>query len=465
MTYFPFLCTANVRLTENTALTPGNIKKHNGILLEEGYTANPQISWEQRIDNGYPTVFYDEEAEEYRLYYSVFINDISHTETALEDRKNSTYRETGSRVSAALLATSKDGENWVRPNLGLCEFQGSTDNNILKTYIHGVSVLRDTHEENPDKKYKMVLRNDKNGHMAVSFSPDGIHFCEPVDWIGTNPLGDTHNYVWYDEKYKKYICITRTWENNLRICSRSESTDFINWSPAEEAYRGDGLDDQLYSMTVFEKDSLYYGLGSFFHGGNRTAEDFDCVDLELMYSHDTKHWNRVCKGTPFIPRGKGRYGDGEPDCGCIFASPPLSDGENLVIYYFGGNGQHTNFRETSLMKCTACKDELFGYKSDKRTSRLMTTAFEITGNELFIRADVRDIKDIKIGISDFFRFHNEPIYKDGFTPEDSKLEKVSENLYKVTFSKALSEASGKVHIVVIWNSGTVYGVLGKLKRF
>ena len=49
-----------------------------------------------------------------------------------------------------------------------------------------------------------------------------------------------------------------------------------------------------------------------------------------------------------IPRGDGHYPDGEFDNSCIYASSPVTDGQKVWIYYMGGNGQHTNFRESSL---------------------------------------------------------------------------------------------------------------------
>ncbi|MBR5308426.1 MAG: hypothetical protein IKU43_06620 [Clostridia bacterium] len=454
----PFLFLPNVRFTENTKLKVCRAKKDNKIYLEEGYTATPHIEWEQRVDNGYPNVFYDSEYMEYRMYYSVFIRDDSHRETSLEDRKTSTYRETGTRESAILFARSKDGEVWERPKLGVCNYGGSTDNNIVMRKVHGAGVFRDEREPDKEKRYKMIIHNDENHHMAVSFSPDGIHWKEPCDWIGCDPFGDTHNYAWFDEVAGKYRVITRIWTDNQRIPALCESEDFIHWSEPREVYRGDGLDDQLYSMPVFIKDGIYYGLGSFFHGGDRTASDFDCVDLELLVSGDCKNWNRIERKAPFIERGRGTYGDGEADCGCIYASVPTECGEEYRIYYYGGNGQHTNFRETSLMSASIHRDELAMYTSEiGKTSRIITPMRDVPKDGLYIRAKLYEGASVRVGISEFFTIHRQPQFADGFSPEDCSLERVAENVYKVVFKGDIGALEGKKCFVFEFSEAEMFG--------
>jgi len=454
----PFLFAPNVRFTENTHLRVCQAKKDNKIYLEEGLTGTPHVQWEQRIDNGYPNVFYDSEYKEYRMYYSVFIRDDSHRETSLEDRKNTVYRETGTRESAILLAVSKDGETWERPNLGVCDYGGNRDNNILIRCAHGAGVFRDEHETDAERKYKMVIHNDRNHHMAVCFSADGIHWSDPCDWIGCDPAGDTHNYAWFDEKVGKYRVITRIWTDNQRIPALCESDDFLHWSDPCEVYRGDGIDDQLYSMPVFIKDGIYYGLGSFFHGGERNAEDFDCVDLELLVSGNGKNWNRVERKAPFIERGKGHYGNGEADCGCIYSSAPLDDGDEYRFFYFGGNGQHTNFRETSLMCAKIHRDELAAYVSEKgKLSRIITPMRDMPKDEFCVRAKLHENGNIRVGVSEFFTIHKQPQYLNGFSPCECTLEEMSENVYRVKFKGDISTVCDKICLVFEFTDAEMFG--------
>lgn len=78
--------------------------------------------------------------------------------------------------------------------------------------------------------------------MAVSFSPDGIHWEEPIVWPKYNARGDSHNFIFRDRRDGKFKLITRIWRNNLRLSALSESTDFINWSEPKEILRGWGFE-------------------------------------------------------------------------------------------------------------------------------------------------------------------------------------------------------------------------------
>ena len=90
------------------------------------------------------------------------------------------------------------------------------------------------------------------------------------------------------------------------------------------------------------------GLASLIHEGDRNEKNFDCVDCELTWSADGKKFDFAAMDQAVIPRGDGHYPDGEFDNSCIYASSPVTDGQKVWIYYMGGNGQHTNFRESSL---------------------------------------------------------------------------------------------------------------------
>src|SRR5690554_4758971 len=103
------------------------------------------------------------------------------------------------------MINSKDGINWQRPSLGVVGVEGSKDNNIVLYDAHGASVFKDDREKDPAKRYKMVVRHDAHETMAVSFSPDGINWCEPIDWQDHNPAGDTHNFGFWDESINKYV--------------------------------------------------------------------------------------------------------------------------------------------------------------------------------------------------------------------------------------------------------------------
>ena len=57
-------------------------------------------------------------------------------------------------------AESQNGINWVKPSLGLVEFAGSKQNNILLEYPYGTmdspSVIFEPESKEPNRRYKMI---------------------------------------------------------------------------------------------------------------------------------------------------------------------------------------------------------------------------------------------------------------------------------------------------------------------
>ena len=84
--------------------------------------------------------------------------------------------------SVMCLATSEDGIHWDRPSLGLVQFDGSMDNNILPTKegLPPAPAFQDLHEKDPAKRYKaliMIGDTQKRGmQYNLFYSPDGIHW-------------------------------------------------------------------------------------------------------------------------------------------------------------------------------------------------------------------------------------------------------------------------------------------------
>ncbi|MDD6034342.1 MAG: hypothetical protein PUC47_12860, partial [Oscillospiraceae bacterium] len=356
-------------------------------LFTEEYFADPPRHWEARIDNGYPNVFYDEEAALFRCYYTCILRDPDAEARPLQERVGAVYQPRSDRVTGLLYACSKDGVHWEKPALGRVEFDGSRDNNIVFVYAHGASVFRDAHETDPRKRYKMTMKYDLFGEMAVSYSPDGMDWCDPIRWPEHNPAGDTHNFAFWDENTGRYRLITRTWDG-VRLSALCESEDFFHWTQPVEILRGEGMDDQIYSMPVFSYGGTWFGLPSVYHGGDHGAPDFDLVDCQLTLSHDLLHWERIAPGQALIPRSEGCYGSGVPDCCCIYASAPVFKDGKAYFYYMGGSGPHTNYRESSLMRYVMDPDRLAGWQAvPGKTGSLLTHGLSM-GGRMLLAADL-----------------------------------------------------------------------------
>lgn len=453
---------------DNVAIHPAQGIKEamNPLFTEERESAVPK-PWEVRYDNSYPNVIWDEKEKLYRLYYTLIVEDKECESTPIDERLRKTYIPRDDRRCALAYAESSDGLIWHKPNLGIVSFQGSKDNNLVLIDTHGAGVFLDENETDKRKRFKMVALKDcpgKKSLMSVSFSQDGIHWEELQAWIGNHPWGDTHNLPFYDQLSRKYKVITREWQYGIRVATTYESKDFLHWSKEGTAMIGKDYEDQVYSMPVFFYNSLYLGLASIFHEGDKSAVDFDCVDCELSYSKNTKDFMFVSPGEAFIPRGKGSYHDGDFDCCCIYASVPIRESGKLHFYYMGGNGRHTNFRETSFARISFEEDKLayIASKTSEGTGEVVTARFTVEGDKLEILAELMPEASIQCAVYD--KWNGKAIQDFDFC--DCKQEILSDAWIRLRFSEELSVLN-KQNISLIFRveKAKLYALRGDIKLF
>ncbi|HOJ39542.1 MAG TPA: HEAT repeat domain-containing protein, partial [bacterium] len=103
------------------------------------------------------TVHYDPESRLFSFWYTSF-GRLAREGEAVRSR-------------AQCLAYSTDGLHWVRPNIGLYEFQGSKKNNLVGSAANIVLIPG---EKNQVEKFASYIYSPSLNAMAVSFSPDGI---------------------------------------------------------------------------------------------------------------------------------------------------------------------------------------------------------------------------------------------------------------------------------------------------
>ena len=143
-------------------------------------------------------------------------------------------------------------------------------------------------------------------------------------------------------------------------------------------------------MPICHYGDLTIGLPSVFHKGGSSAADWDTVDTELAVSVDSVNWQRICPGTPLIPRGAGLYPDGDYDCGCVYAAAPFVHDGKILIFYGGSNGLHNNWREGSLNLATLNVDRWAGYapRDTRDAATVETTALQLSGERLTLNAEL-----------------------------------------------------------------------------
>jgi len=179
--------------------------------------------WEGNSVN-YVTVFQD--GEKYRMYYR------GGNEVYTKDDYRSTHRE------VYCYAESSDGIRWARPNLGLFEFEGNKNNNIVWDGVggHNFTPFKDANPAaKPEARYKaLAFGETKAGRGLFAFaSGDAIHWSLLSDTpVITKGAFDSQNLAFWDAARGVYREFHRDFRGGRDIRT-STSPDFVTWTEPE----------------------------------------------------------------------------------------------------------------------------------------------------------------------------------------------------------------------------------------
>lgn len=371
-----------IEQTDNIRIAVGRVEKS---------PANPLFGedrpWEPRFDNLYPNVVWDARERRFKCWYNLFVVEVEDWIGSTTERMRWLFRQSG-----VAYATSRDGLSWEKPALDLLPYHGAPTNLLLRD-VHGAGVFFDERDPRPERRYKMIFVNEKDGRrttVAVRFSPDGLRWSDAIDLPNIDLWADTHNHAFWAPTLGRYVAITRDWDfanpgefPRVRLVARTESEDFVHWSDPQVVFRG--LEDhlQIYAMPVFYHGGIYIGLPAIF---DICA---DRVHVELAWSKDTVTWHRVEPGTPLIPNGTE---PGDYDWGCVYpAASPIVTDEGIQLFYGGSDGPHYGERRGSLALATLRADGFAAATpaDPTREGKIVTTPIEFSReNELRVTADV-----------------------------------------------------------------------------
>lgn len=280
----------------------------------------PDRPWEGRTIVLHGSVVQAPENGKYRLYY---------------------HSVSENNESSVCVAVSEDGFAWRKPEVGLFEYHGSRDNNIVlrpELRFDSPSVLYDPKDK--ERPYKLIQFEfiawpwrDGNG-KHVYFSRDGYAWGERSGIVLEHGdrcclMGDRQ-----DGQYVLYCRRSDMFERfGERIIYRSQSDDFINWTQPEPVLVPDLEDDadvEFYGMPVFRRHGWYLGLLEYWRS------DADTIEIHLAYSRDGKQWMRPFPRKPFISP---TYQWNRKKNSCA-SNGPLFIGEQMVFYFGGGWTAH-----------------------------------------------------------------------------------------------------------------------------
>jgi len=222
-----------------------------------------------------------------------------------------------SQTIVALAESTDGGRSFTRPSLGLCEFDGGRDNNILS--IGGKPgvppAFVDTNPDcPPDQRYKGLDAHWRK--LYALCSADGLRWRtmqdEPVEMDGTF---DTINTAFWDAGAGCYRCFTRYFKDLsddsteqdvlgsaptvVRAIQSATSQDFVHWSPVVPHEYDDDFDRmQLYTNATVPcpgAEHIYLAFPNRYVQERVVQPDHPypgCNDALFMTSRDCVHWKR-----------------------------------------------------------------------------------------------------------------------------------------------------------------------------
>ena len=323
-------------------------------------------------------------------------------------------------------AESEDGMVWIKPDLGLCTWEGSSSNNFLcipgVTYHANTSfrgVVYDRPDPNASRRYKGLLH--MNG-LQPAVSPDGVHW-QLLD-VPVIPSADESNLS-YDPLADAFIATVKQNGPYGRAQAVSISTNFEQWTQPELIFYADALDQELgtawitarfgdpdlrdplandpayynvdvYNLGVFRYEGLYVGLPSMYHSTGPSADGQNTEGFHLVQlacSRDLRNWLRLGARAPFI--GPSPVGHGAYDLTQILPpSAPVPRGDELWFYYTG-----IKYREIppdadpdmgAVCLAVLRRDGFISLDAGEEVGTVATAPFRIPGRRLFVNVDATD---------------------------------------------------------------------------
>ena len=244
----------------------------------------------------YYTIFQDD--DRYRMYYRG-----SHFD---EKTRKAGHRE------VTCYAESRDGIHWAKPELGLFEFEGSKQNNIVWDGVgtHCFTVFKDANPScSPDARYKAIARGRPRGKkgLYVFKSSDGFHWTlyrdEPVITEGDF---DSQNLAFWDPERRLYVDYHRKGRDGRRDIMTATSKDYVNWTdPVYLEYPG-APKEHLYTNAIRSYDRaphIRIGFPTRYQPATQQVEPI------VMASRDGRTFHRWHKAVIPITAPKDRDGN------------------------------------------------------------------------------------------------------------------------------------------------------------
>ena len=299
------------------------------------------------------------ENDKFRMWYVAFDDD--------------TENKVASSRWRAAYAESTDGLNWTKPDLGLVEYHGSRNNNLLQMgggpwgFVN-IKVLKDEADTDSSRRYKMTSHvyfryQSRLGTLLPFVSADGYTW-RPVKEVKSvkaelrkedlllpsihfEPSGGL--YQWDGMFYacgQNALNATRPYQG--RVTRMYRSPDFVHWLPTQSigfvrepqhqvlgAGRSLEGEQTHEGISVWNRGNLLLGVVGLWHGAKEWRDI--SVDLGFVVSNDGLNFREPAHEWTFLKRGE----DGAWDQGGLLQGQGFENiGDQTLIYYGAWDPRH-----------------------------------------------------------------------------------------------------------------------------
>ena len=327
----------------------------------------------------------------------------------------------GARATACVcVADSEDGITWTRPSLGIVQFGGSANNNIIldnagmagSAGAHNFTPFLDTNPACPlGQRYKALAygqsENAPQGKRATLVgyvSGDGVHWerlqggepliVAPADF----PHFDSQNVAFFDELRGDYVLYAREFVDGVRSVRSATSPDFMTWSDFEHGDFGDAPIEHLYTNSTVPfpgAEHIHIAFPKRFVPDRKVVEDWPAGGLSeacLMTTRDRVRWHRHLEA--YIRPGPGREGWTERNF--QVARGLIEAGDRIFLHWIEG------YRSDAIriVRGTVRREGFVSVNAPYAGGELLTRPLSFEGGELVINCSTSAAGGIRVEVQD-----------------------------------------------------------------
>lgn len=444
-----FLDPAFISNSKGTALQVNPAQRRELVI-------KPDRPWEQLMISFYLTVIEDQ--GKLRLWYIC--------------------RDKANRPNVAY-AESVDGIRWTKPNLGIVEYEGSKDNNLIGiTSLEGV-VFKDPLAP-PSERYVYITHLITQG-MVRFYSADGLHWQHdevPLVRFGA----DSQNVTLWDTQLSKYVMYLRGWhtispKECYRVVVRAELSSLHSpleigpsakswhpWGADKNAVVGDefptvfaadasdppNCDVYNLSALIYPLDPHWYlGFPSMFQREKSISNGR--LEVQFTGSTDGTRWQRYDRAA-YAPLG---LENSDSASMTYMGTGMIVRGDELWQYATGFRTKHGDFEARKqrtdgvIYRYVQRTDGFVSLDFAHEGGQCTTQLVKVDGTRLMLNADTGALGSLRVGLLDS---NDQPIA--GYEVESSAVMHLNSTHAEIRWSneKDLSALKGREIKVLLQGS-------------